>query len=209
MLRYERHAVIHGLAHELAEEVWAAQREHRPFDNARYRERIALLPHDDKANGDANVEFEPLPAARLAASDRRKLLGLARSGAVWEGDLTELPIEVPGVREAVCAVWLDVGTGLMRALRPEFDVAPGPLVLAAFVDAALRPRDAAPALPGRVRVHPEIASALRPALPELGIGVEESEDLVAAHDALTSLADFILDAAPHRAKRRRRRSRRH
>ena len=79
------------------------------------------------------------------------------------------------------------------------------LTLAAFVAAALRPKEGRAELPARVRVHPELATALREALGELGVDVDATEELAFAHDALDSLARFLAEPAPPRRMRRRRR----
>lgn len=93
-------------------------------------------------------------------------------------------------------------------MRPAVAPEPGTLMLAAFVDAALRPKAGPAELPARVRVHPELAAALRDALGSLDVAVEEAEELPLAHAVFDSLASFLADPGsppPRRARRRRRR----
>jgi len=209
-LDHDRHDVEHALANVLTRELWAAQSEHRAFDNAHYLARLADLPLDDTATDteddapDADMVLE-LPPATLTAADREKLHQLPRSLGTWEGDLTDLPIDVGRRGSPLCALWADTADGTVRSLTPDFDVAPGDLTLAAFVAAALRPKEGRAELPARVRVHPELATALRAALGELGVDVDAAEELAFAHDALDSLARFLAEPAQPRRRRRRRR----
>lgn len=148
--------------------------------------------------------LQPLPPARLSASDRERLGRLPRGTRVWEGDLTDLPVEIESVGPPRCALWTD-GDGTIRALLPDVSAEPGQLVLVAFVRAAVQPQTGRAELPARVRVHPEIASALHGPLGEVGVVVEEAEDLPLAHEALESLAEFFA-LPPGQGPRRRRRS---
>src|SRR5581483_3809889 len=158
---HEPHSVLHAIAEALGREVWAAQRDRRPFDNARYRARLAALRATDCDDAEA---AEELPPATMPPADREKLRGLPRSVRAWEGDLTDLPVEIADRGAPLCAIWTDATDGSVRSLVPDLDAEPGSLALAAFVDAALRPKAGRPELPARVRVHPELATALSFAL---------------------------------------------
>lgn len=158
-------------------------------------------PANDAETEDA---LEPLPPARLSARDRERLRRLPRSRHVWEGDLTDLPIEVERLGAPLCALWAD-GDGTIRAMVPDVSAEPGQLVLVAFIRAALRPQTGRAEVPERVRVHPETASALRGTLGEVGVVVEEANDLPLAHEALESLAEFLARSSGSRQRRRRRR----
>ncbi len=202
-LGYEEHAVRHGIADALARELWAAQREGRAFDNARYAARLAAMPDEtDEPEDDDEAALPELPPARLARAKREKLLRLPRSSHTWEGDLTKGPMEVANLGMPVLAIWADAGDGTVRALLPRLGAEPGDVALAAFVDAALQPKAGRPELPARVCVHVEVASALRPALAEIGVGVATADELPFAHDALESLVDFLADPAPRRPRKR-------
>lgn len=201
---HEPHSVLHAIAEALGREVWAAQREGRPFDNARYIARLAALPAADA--GDAG-QIEELPPATMSPADREKLWRLPRSETEWEGDLTDLSIEIADRGSPLCAIWADATDGTVRALVPDLDREPGALVLAAFVDAALRPKAGRAELPARVRVHAELATALGPALGSVGVAVQTADELPNVHDALDSLADYLATPQPHRRRRRKRRRR--
>lgn len=169
------------------------------------RERILAAvpePAEDAEEVDAP---EPLPPAHLSASDRERLRCLSRGTRVWEGDLTDLPIEIEHRGAPLCALWTD-GDGTVRAVLPDVGAEPGQLVLAAFVRAALQPQAGRAELPACIRVHPEIASALRGPLGEVGVVVEEADELPLAHEALGSLAEFLARPPGLRPSRRRRRS---
>lgn len=202
-LGHDEHAVRHALADALVREIWRSQSEREPFDRERYAARLAEMP--EPAN-DAEEELapEPLPPARLSARDRERLRRLPRGTRVWEGDLTDLPVEIERLGAPLCALWADED-GAIRAVLPDVGTEPGQLVLVAFVRAALEPQTAGAELPSRVRVHPEIASALRSPLGEVGVVVDEAEDLPLAHDALESLAEFLTRPPGLRPRRRRRR----
>lgn len=112
------------------------------------------------ADAEQEEALEPLPPARLSVRDRERLRLLPRGTRVWEGDLTDLPIEIERLGAPLCALWADED-GTIRAVLPDVGAEPGQLVLAAFVRAALHPQPGRAELPARARVHPEIASALR------------------------------------------------
>lgn len=202
---HDEHAVRHALAHALVQEVRRAQSEGGPFDAGRFVASLAALPGPSSDGGEGTEEsLETLPPARLSARDRERLRRLPRSVRAWEGDLTDLPVAIEGVGAPLCALWAD-GDGTIRALIPDVDAEPGQLVLVAFVRAALRPQIGRAELPRRARVHPEIASALRAPLGEVGVIVEEAEDLPLAHQALDSLADHLIRTPDPLPRRRRRR----
>lgn len=203
-LGHGEHAVRHALADVLMREIWRSQSEREPFDHGRYAVRLAALP-EPTVDAEQEQALERLPPARLSARDRERLRRLSRGTRVWEGDLTDLPVEIESVGPPLCALWTD-GDGTIRALLPDVSAEPGQLVLVAFVRAALQPQAGRAELPARVRVHPEIASALRGPLGEVGVVVEEAEDLPLAHEALESLAEFFA-LPPGQGPRRRRRRR--
>lgn len=113
-------------------------------------------------------------------------------------------MEIERLGAPLCALWADED-GTIRAVLPDVGAEPGQLVLAAFVRAALHPQPGRAELPARARVHPEIASALRAPLVEVGVVVEEAEDLPLAHEALESLAEFLERPPDLRPRRRRQR----
>jgi len=201
---HEPHSVLHAIAEALGREVWAAQRDRRPFDNARYRARLAALRATDCDDAEA---AEELPPATMPPADREKLRGLPRSVRAWEGDLTDLPVEIADRGAPLCAIWTDATDGSVRSLVPDLDAEPGSLALAAFVDAALRPKAGRPELPARVRVHPELATALSFALAGVGVALETAEELPNVHAALDALADYLARPQPPRRRRRKRRRR--
>lgn len=203
-LGHDEHAVRHELADALVREIWRSQREHAALDRGRYAARLVAMPEpaDDAEEEEAP---EPLPPARLLASDRERLRRLPRGTRVWEGDLTDLPIEIERLGAPLCALWAD-GDGTIRAVLPDVSAEPGQLALVAFVRAALQPQAGRAELPACIRVHPEIASALRGPLGEVGVVVEEADDLPLAHEALESLAEFLARPPGLRPRRRRRRS---
>lgn len=174
------------------------------LDRGRYAARLAALP-EPTAHAEQEEALERLPPARLSALDRARLRRLSRGTRVWEGDLTDLPVEIESVGPPLCALWTD-GDGTIRALLPDVSAEPGQLVLLAFVRAALQPQAGRAELPARVRVHPEIAPALRGPLGEVGVVVEEAESLPLAHEALESLAEFLARPPGQGPRRRRRRS---
>ncbi|MEX2045871.1 MAG: DUF1841 family protein, partial [Chloroflexota bacterium] len=202
-LGHDEHAVRHALADALVREIWRSQSERGPFDRQRYAARLAAMP--EPADGAEEQEApEPLPPARLSVRDRERLRLLPRGTGVWEGDLTDLPMEIERLGAPLCALWADED-GTIRAVLPDVGAEPGQLVLAAFVRAALHPQPGRAELPARARVHPEIASALRAPLVEVGVVVEEAEDLPLAHEALESLAEFLARPPDLRPRRRRQR----
>ncbi len=209
---YDLHSVLHAIAEALGHEVWASQTDERSFDNARYVARLAALPASDADDGgtsdmDDAAPLEELPPATLSAADREKLRRLSRSLRAWEGDLTDLPVEIADRGAPLLAIWTDATDGTVRALVPDLDTDPGPLLLAAFVEAALRPNAGQPALPARVRVHPELATAIRSALQDVGVTLEAAEELPNAHGALDELTDYLTQPRPDRRRRRKRRRR--
>ncbi len=199
---HDEHAVRHALADALVREIWRSQREHAALDGGRYAARLAAMP-EPAADAEQEDALEPLPPARLSVRDRERLRLLPRGTRVWEGDLTDLPIEIERLGAPLCALWADED-GTIRAVLPDVGAEPGQLVLAAFVRAALHPQPGRAELPARARVHPEIASALRAPLVEVGVVVEEAEDLPLAHEALESLAEFLARPPDLRPRRRRR-----
>lgn len=203
-LGHDEHAVRHALADALVREIWRAQRERAPFDRDRYAARLAAMP-EPAGEGEQQDTPEPLPSARLSANDRDRLRRLPHGTGVWEGDLTDLPVEIERLGAPLCALWAD-GDGTVRAVLPDVGAEPGQLVLAAFVRAALQPQFGRAELPERVRVHPEIASALRGPLGEVGVVAEEADDLPVAHEAIESLIEYL--ARPRGSRRHRRRQRR-
>lgn len=204
-LGYPEHEVTHGIGDAFTRELWRAQETHQVFDRQRYAARLAAMPDSPD---EAEAEPPPLPPARLAPADRERLRRLPRSAHAWEGDLSELPVEIAGLGTPLAALWADAADGTIRAMRPDVAPEPGPLMLAAFVDAALRPKAGRAELPARVLVHPELAAALRDALGSLDIAVEEAEELPLAHAALDSLAGFLADPGSRRERRARKRRRR-
>lgn len=200
---HDEHAVRHALADALMREIWRSERERGPFDRERYAARLAAMPEPAADAGEEETP-EPLPPARLSANDRERLRRLPRGTGAWEGDLTDLPIEIERLGAPLCALWADED-GTIRALLPDVGAEPGQLVLAAFVRAALHPQSGRAELPARTRVHPEIASALRAPLLDVGVVVEVAEDLPLAHKALESLAEFLARPRNLRPRRRRRR----
>lgn len=206
-LGYAEHDVIHGIGDAFTRELWRAQDAHELFDRDRYAARLAAMPDTpDEAEADPPA----LPPARLAPSDRERLRRLPRSAHAWEGDLSELAAEITGLGTPLAALWANADDGMIRAIRPEVAPEPGPLMLAAFVDAALRPKAGRAELPARALVHPEVAAALRDALGSLDVAVEEAEELPLAHAAFDSLDTFLTDpidpgSRPSRRERRRRR----
>ena len=173
-LGYPEHDVIHGIGDAFTRELWRAKDAHELFDRDRYAARLAAMP-DSPNEGEA--EPPPLPPARLAPGDRERLRMLPRSAHAWEGDLSEVAAEITGLGTPLAALWADATDGVIRAMKPDIAQEPGPLMLAAFVDAALRPKVGRAELPARVLVHPELAAALRDALGSLDVAVEEAEEL--------------------------------
>lgn len=204
-LGHDEHAVRHALADALVREIWRAQSERAPVNRERYAARLAAMP-ETPDDADEQEALEPLPPARLPVGDRERLRPLPRASRAWEGDLTDLPIEIERLGAPLCALWAD-GDGTVRAVLPDVGAEPGQLALAAFVRAALRPQTGRAELPERVRVHPEIASALRDPLGEVGVAVEEAEDLPLAHEAIESLTEYLARPRGSRRQRRRQRSR--
>lgn len=201
-LGHDEHAVRHALADALVREIWRSQREHAALDRGRYAARLAAMP-EPAVGAEQEDAPDPLPPARLSASDRARLRRLPRGTRVWEGDLTDLPIEIERLGAPLCAVWVD-GDGTIRAVLPDVGAEPGQLALVAFVRAALLPQAGRAELPAGIRVHPEVASALRGPLREVGVVVEEADDLPLAHAALASLADFLARPPGLRVRQRRR-----
>ena len=206
-LEYDEHDVIHAIADAFTRELWQAREQHRAFDQERYAARLEAVPGSPTGD-DEGVKPADLPPAHLADRERARLRGLPRSTHVWEGDLSEIPAEIAGLGIPLCALWVDTLDGTVRAMRPDVEADPGALMLAAFVDAARRPKSGRAELPWRVRVHSEIASALRDALGSIQVLVEEAEELPLAHAAFDSLAEFLADPAPSSSRRRRHRRRR-
>ena len=204
-LGYPEHDVIHGIADAFTRELWRARGAHEVFDDDRYAARLAAMP--DSAD-EADAPPPVLPPARLAPSDRDRLRKLPRSTHAWEGDLSELAAEIVGLGAPIAALWADASDGTIRAMKPDVAPEPGPLMLAAFVDAALRPKAGRAELPARVLVHPELAAALRDALGSLDIAVEGAEELPLAHAAFESLASFLTEPGSRRERRARKRRRR-
>ena len=202
-LGHDEHAVRHALADALVREIWRSQSEREAFDREQYAARVAAMP-EPAADGEDEELPEPLPPAQLLAHDRERLRRLPRAARVWEGDLTDLPIEIERLGAPLCALWADED-GTIRAVLPDVKAEPGQLVLAAFVRAALQPQTGRAELPMGVRVHSEVASALRGALGEVGVAVEEADDLALAHEAVESLAEFLVRPPRLRPRRRRRR----
>lgn len=205
-LGHDEHAVQHALADALVREIWRSQTESEPFDPERYAARLAAMPEPADDAEEEEEALEPLPPARLSARERERLRHLARGTSVWEGDLTDLPIEIEHLGAPLCALWADEDRTI-RAALPDVAAEPGQLALTAFVRAALKPQTGRAELPMRVRVHSEVASALRGALGEVGVAVEEADDLPLAHEAIASLAEFLARPAGMRARRRPRRRR--
>jgi hypothetical protein len=204
-LGYAEHDVLHGIGDALTRELWRAQDARELFDRDRYAARLAAMPDPPD---EAEAEPPPLPPARLAPGDREQLRTLPRSGHTWEGDLSDLPAEIVGLGVPIAALWADQGDGTIRAIRPEVAPEPGPLMLAAFVDAALRPKEGRAELPARALVHPELATALRDALASIDVAIEEAGELPVAHAVLDSLSSFLAEPGSRRERRARRRRRR-
>ena len=204
-LGYPEHEVIHGIGDAFTRELWRARDAHQLLDRQRYAARLAAMP---ESPDEEEAEPPPLPPARLAPADRVRLRRLPRSAHAWEGDLSELPAEIAGLGTPLAALWADAADGTIRAMRPAVAPEPGPLMLAAFVDAALRPKAGRAELPARALVHPELAAALRDALGSLDVAVEEAEELPLAHAAFDSLASFLADPGSRPTRRSRRRRRR-
>ncbi|HEV2250634.1 MAG TPA: DUF1841 family protein, partial [Candidatus Limnocylindria bacterium] len=203
-LGYPEHDVVHGIGDAFTRELWRARDAHELFDRARYAARLAALPDPS----DEAEAAPPLPLARLAPADRERLRALPRSGNAWEGDLSDLGVEIADLGAPLVALWADTADGAIRAVRPEVAPDPGPLLLAAFVDAALRPKAGRAELPARALVHPELAAALRDALASIDVTIEEAEELPLAHGVLDSLSSFLAEPGPRRRRRARRPRRR-
>ena len=202
---HDEHAVRHALADALVREIWKSQEAGGPFDRERYATRLAAMT-EPAHDADDEEALEPVPPARLSVGDRQRLRRLPRGSRAWEGDLTDLPIEIEGLGAPLCALWAD-GDGTVRAVSPDINAEPGQLALVAFVRAALHPQAGRAELPERVRVHPGVAAALREPLGEVGVIVEEADDLPLAHEAMESLAEFLARPRGPRARRERRRGR--